>query len=130
MTKLRTWHKSLIAILITATIIVVFGPKKLIFALILIYVILLPTIYLIERKKKLSFWQERLIVSLIVFPLLSLFISAENVLALFIGSLLAGVIIFLSGNWKGKEQEIIPEWEERDSEEKENQIKEASRNKT
>ena len=120
MTKLKAWHKSLIAILITSTIIVVFGPKKLIFALILIYVILLPTIYLIERKKILSFWQERLIVYLIVFPLLSLFIPAEDVLSLFIGSLIGGVIIFfLSG--KGKDQ---------DSEGKDNQIEEASRNKT
>jgi hypothetical protein len=120
MTKLKAWHKSLIAILITATIIAAFGPRKLLIYLILVYVILFPTIYLIERKKKLTFWQERLIVSLIVFPLLSLFIPTEDVLYLFIGSLIAGgIIFFLSG--KGKDQ---------DSEGKDNQIEEASRNKT
>ena len=120
MTKLKAWHKSLIAILITATIIAAFGPRKLLIYFMLVYVILFSTIYLIERRKKLSFWQERLIVYLIVFPLLSLFIPAEDVLGLFIGSLIGGVIIFfLSG--KGKDQ---------DSEGKDNQIEEASINKT
>jgi len=120
MTKLKIWHKSLIAILVAVALIVAFGPRNLLIAPMLAYVILFPTICLIERKKKLTFWQERFIVYLIVFPLFSLFISTEDVFALFIGSLIGGAIIFFLSE-KGKDQ---------DPERKNNQIEKASTNKT
>lgn len=111
MKKLRVWHKSLIAILITIAIIVLFGQAKLIIGLILVYIFVIPTIYLIERKKKLSLWQERLIISLLVFPIFLFFIPSEDALYLFIGSLIFTVIILFSEKWKYKEKEIRPEWE-------------------
>ncbi len=103
MKKLKVWYKSLIAILITISIITLFGNTKLLLGLALVYVIALPTLYLIERKNKLSLWQERIIVSLIVFPLLSFFIPTEDVLYLFIGSLIFTGIILISQTWKYKD---------------------------
>jgi chromate transport protein ChrA len=109
--KLRAWQKSLIAILITIAMIAIFGQAKLLLGLMLAYIVVLPTIYLLERKKKLSYWQERLIVSLMVFPILSFFLPFEDVLYLFLGSLIFTGIIIISERWKDKGKEIRPEWE-------------------
>ncbi len=111
MKKLKAWHKSSIAILITISIIALFGPAKQLLGLALVYIIVLPTLYLIERKTKLLLWQERLVVSLMLFPILSFFMPSDDVLYLFLGSLIFTAIIIISEKWQNKDKEIRPEWE-------------------
>jgi len=84
MKKFRAWHGSLIAVLITITSIFLFGPKKLILGIIILYMVLLPTSYLLERKNKLSLWQKRIIIALMDYPILSLFILANDIIYSFI----------------------------------------------
>jgi len=97
---MKIWQKSLIIALITIAVIYFLGSKEHFVGFIMIYLFLIPMMYLIEKKKKLTLWQTRIIIYLIVFPILSLFLPWKDLIALFIGSLIAGLL--LSGEKHGK----------------------------
>ena len=110
MKKLKISHKVLIALLITISNIILFGPRKLSLGLIVLYVVLLPVSYLVDKRAALSLWQERLIFGLLVYPIVYLFISASDILAFFTGFLFFTSILFGGEKWGSGEKEHLPEW--------------------
>jgi integral membrane sensor domain MASE1 len=78
---------------------------------------------------KLRLWQ-RIAVSLIAYPIIYLIIPASVVINFFIASLLFTAILLLSARWKDTEKAMLPEWEGKESEKNNDQIKETFRNKT
>lgn len=129
MKKLSAWQKALIAIIIIAIIIAVAGPTKLNLGLLFLYSVMLPILYLLEKRNKLSLWQERIAFALMVYPIVYLIIPASDILNFFIASLLFSAILLLSEKWKDTEKEILPEWEGEESE-KYQKTKETAENKT
>jgi len=79
--------------------------------------------------KNLKIWQ-RIAFALIVYPIVYLIIPARDVINFFIGSLLFSAILLLSAKWKGKEKEILPQWEGEESDKNNERIKEKSETKT
>jgi len=114
----KLWHSSILAILITSTIIALVGPTKLSIGLLLLYILMLPALYFLEKKKKLPLWQERIAYAFIVYPIVYLIIPASDILNFFIASLIFSAILLLSEKWKDKEKEMLPEWEGENSEKK------------
>jgi hypothetical protein len=126
MNKIKAWHKALIALVLALLSIGIFGLTTLNTALIVLYATLLPVSYFLEKKTKLSLWQERIIIALIIYPLLYLYLRSYDFLYFLLASLLFSAILLLSEKWKDTEKEILPEWEGEESEEGKNEIKETS----
>lgn len=97
---MRIWQTTLIFLLITVGLSFFFGSAKQAVVLIFIYLFLSLLTYLIGRKRKMTAWQERVLVYLVAFPGLSFVIPWQDLLGLFIGSIIACFIIFISENRK------------------------------
>lgn len=112
---MKIWHKSLIVILITLTLLYIFGEKKRAIGLMAIYFVTIPVTYFVEKRKQLPLWQKRILMALIVYPLFSLFIPSSDVLVFFMASITFSLLIVISERCKNwKDQENIPIWEGED----------------
>ncbi|HET6513935.1 MAG TPA: hypothetical protein VFG09_02160 [Thermodesulfovibrionales bacterium] len=107
--------REIIVFLLTVFVLLYFGYKKQTVALVIAYLLLVPTLYLIKKRKKLSYWQEKFIAYLIGLSIFAFVIPFEDLLALTVGSLIAGIIISVakSSKWKkvNKDEEMLPKWE-------------------
>jgi hypothetical protein len=92
--------------LIVLCLLYFFGNRTYAIALVTMYGILIPAMYFVERKKRLSLLQKRILVTFIVFPTLVFFLPVNKVIALFIGSVTAGFIIMLIEKNKDRKSEV------------------------
>ena len=76
------------------------GSREQFIGVSIMFLILSPMSYWMQKKRQLSRWQERLLASLVVFPILSFFIPMRDLLALFAGSIIAAIIIWLTDSGK------------------------------
>lgn len=115
---MKIWHKSLVIFLVAVALLFFFGAKKQAIGLVAIYAVTIPITYFVEKRKQLPLWQKRLIVSLIVYPLLSLLIPAGDVFNFFIAALIFTLLLLVSGRFtNGKDRENRPDWEGEDKKE-------------
>ena len=59
---------------------------------------------------------KRIAFALIAYPIIYLIIPASDVINFLIASLIFSAILLLSAKWKDKEKEILPEWEDQETE--------------
>jgi hypothetical protein len=104
--------------MVVSVIVFLYGSLNQLIGLLIVYLISIISLFLIEKRKKLSIWQERVVIYLIVFPILYFFIPLRDIIALFVGSVIAGILILFSERHKvrkeEKEKEMLPKWEGED----------------
>jgi hypothetical protein len=90
------WAWTIVAMIVAIGFAVVWGSRTYLVALLLAYSIALSIIWIVNRRRAVTMWQKRLIIYFILFPIVYLLLPLTDVLALLVGSLMAGLIIIIA----------------------------------